>query len=347
MVDKESAFQKNKSGEILLKKSLSRILVGLMVALLAGNSLVLAKKDKKDGAGNADKRAKTEQTDTNTKTKKSDNKARDKASNKADSSKADTNKGYVVDSIKAVIMSEEGTEIITLSDVNRPGLTGAPRTLEDMVFESEVFLDAKKHKILPDDDAVDKYLAGVMQEHNLTAKQLEEIFAQSGYTMKEGREEFRRMHANSSMIEYKIRSNLIIPRKRVEEYYNQNPEYAPDRYLFEYAAVPFESPFVVQGIVNPNLRAEIPWESSFWLSRDEVAEDKQAMLDLQVGEISRPYAADQGWQLYRLKEKQERRLKTLDERYTEIASLLRKPRYLKLLEEYKEFLGTVNSVFYF
>jgi hypothetical protein len=336
----------------VFKKSVPVLVFGVLVNLLVLGSAAFAQEGKNTQSGKANTAAADKASKNKAKNKGSKDKTgKDKKSgpdkNKKSADNSPASNSFVIDTIKAVIMSEEGTEIITLSDVNRPSLTGAPRTIEDMVFESEVFLQAKKHQILPGDKDIDGYLAGVMQEHNLTAKQLEEIFAQSGYTMEEGREEFRKMHATNSMIEYKIRSNLIIPKKRVEEYYEQNPEYAQDRYLFEYAAISFDSPFVVQGIINPSLRTEIPWESSFWLSKDEVAEDKLSMLDLAVGEISRPYAGDQGWQLYRLKEKQERRLKTLDERYTEIAALLRKPRYLKLVEEYKEFLGTVNSVFYF
>ena len=61
-----------------------------------------------------------------------------------------------LDSIVATVMNDEGTEIITLSDTKRPSLSGAPRTVDDMIFELLVFLDALKHKITPDDDAVDK-----------------------------------------------------------------------------------------------------------------------------------------------------------------------------------------------
>lgn len=71
---------------------------------------------------------------------------------------------YLVDSIKAVVYSEDGTEVVTKSDIDRPGLDGSFRTLDDVVLERLMYLDAKRFKILPDEDTIDKHLKAVQRE---------------------------------------------------------------------------------------------------------------------------------------------------------------------------------------
>ena len=92
-----------------------------------------------------------------------------------------------IDTIQAVVFGQGGAQVITRSDVTRPSLSGAPQSLDDLIFERLVFLDAQKYKIVPDEDAVDKYLALVQKENNLTLDQLKEVFASAGYSYEEGR----------------------------------------------------------------------------------------------------------------------------------------------------------------
>src|SRR5437867_1197347 len=73
---------------------------------------------------------------------------------------------YLLDTIQAVVYSEEGAEIVTKSDIDRPGLDGSFRTLEDVVLERLMYLDAKRFKILPDQDTIDKHLKAVQRENN-------------------------------------------------------------------------------------------------------------------------------------------------------------------------------------
>jgi hypothetical protein len=117
-----------------------------------------------------------------------------------------------------VIFGQEGSQVITASDVARPSLAGVQQTLDDIIFERLVYMDAQKYKILSDNDAVDRYLAIVQKENNLTHEQLRDIFSVSGYTYEEGREQFRVLQTVNSMLDFKIRSHVIVPKKQVEAY---------------------------------------------------------------------------------------------------------------------------------
>jgi len=245
-------------------------------------------------------------------------------------------------------MNNEGTLIITQSDIERPSLSGAPRTLDDIVFELLVFLDATKHKIIPDDSAVDRYLETVLKDNNITRKELEELFAQSGYSFEQAREEFKKMQANNTMLHYEITSNLTVPRRKIEEYYQQHPETVETQYYLEYALVPIKTNISIEEQITAIKTSQvipIPWSKPFWITKSELADNKSFIHTLSIGELSVQQNKDE-LEVYRLVDKKAEHLRTLEERYSEIASILRRPRYMELIKEYKEKLFATSSIQY-
>ena len=261
---------------------------------------------------------------------------------------------FVIDTIEAVVLGQYGTEIITRSDIERPSLTGQMRTLDDIVFERLVVLDAVKHKIPMDDDAVDKYLTQIQRDNGLTMDQLNEVFSSAGYTLKEGREQLGLMQTVNTMLDFKVRSGLIVPRKSIEAYYEEHPEKTEARYLVQYARVPFDKGqqedaqyVALQKYAQTGKGSGgIAWSEPFWIAQSEVADDKTFIFDLAVGSISQPQKMHNGFEMYRLKDKKEAQLRTLEERYREIANVLRQPRYQELMQEYREGLFASASILY-
>jgi hypothetical protein len=83
---------------------------------------------------------------------------------------------FLIDKIDAVIFGEEGVEIVTKSEVDRPGLEGGARTLDGVVLERLMYLDAKKYKMLPSEEDVDKHLEGLQRENNLSQDDVKKKF---------------------------------------------------------------------------------------------------------------------------------------------------------------------------
>ena len=203
-----------------------------------------------------------------------------------------------------------------------------------------------------------KYLENVQKDNNITREQLEEIFAQSGYTFEEGRREFKKMQANNIMLDYEIKSNLIVPRKKVEKYFNENPETVEACYQLQYAFIPFiphlsakdQRTMIQESIsLSPTespTQSAIEWTTPFWITKSDLAEEKYFICDLTIGQTSDPQQTSTGFELYRLINKEPERLKTIEERYTEIATILRRPRYVQLVEEYKAKLFATSSIQY-
>ena len=265
------------------------------------------------------------------------------------------NTAFTINKILVSIYTEEDSAIITQLDLEKPTLQGEKRTLEDMIFEKLVFLDAKAHKVVPDEEAIDRHLQGVQRENNLTLDQLKMIFKSAGYTYEEGREQFAVMSTVNSMIDYKIRSRLVVPEKDIEAYYNAHPEMEEPRYYIEMALVPLSSDESLDELKNMlTLYAQgkeeftdVSWGKPFWINKSDLAEDKEFIINLKPEQIAPPYEVSDGFELYRLKKAEQERVKPLETRYKEISDKLRRPRFEQLLTEYKKELFDNASIVYY
>ncbi len=266
----------------------------------------------------------------------------------------DTSNLVLIDQIEVVVYGQ-GVEIITKSDLDRPALGGGFRTKEEIVFEKEVLLDAKKHHLPQDEEAIDAYLAQIQREHNLSQEQLEEIFTSSGYTIQEGREQLQMMQTVNTMLDIKIRSNLIVPRKDVEKYYKENPTIVEATYILERAFVPQSNKIssdkqykvLVEHAQGTKRVTGITWSDQFTLNHSDIAESKNFIYTMKPGEISLPHLVNGGFELFRLVEKTPEYVKSLEDCYRDIVEILRRPKYEELMEKYREHLSKSCSVIYF
>lgn len=259
---------------------------------------------------------------------------------------------YLVDKIEAVVFAPEGTKVITQSELARPGLDGRNRTLDDLILERLLLLDALKFKMIPDDETIDKYLANIQRENNLTLDGLKKIFKSAGYSYEEGREQFGMMSIVNQLLDFKIRSRLIVPEKEVIAYYNENPEAIEATYFIERAIVPY-----IFGKTHEQQQEEIElfikhgigllsidWQAPYWMAHSEFAHDKMFIVDLQPGSISAPQATMDGFELFRVKDSKPAHNRPLEDRYREIVEVLRKPKYEQLMDEYKKQLFDTASI---
>lgn len=260
----------------------------------------------------------------------------------------------LVDTIEAVIYGQEGTELITLSDVSRPPLGGGGlQPLEDHVFGRLMVLDAQKMHAMPTEEEMEKNINTICRENDLTKEQFDEVARSAGYTPEGAREQFRNMHAANKMLDYKVRSKLIVPKKEVEKYCSEHPEWTVPEYQLEYSFVPFS---VRKKIEEQETELQtyaaggkdvlgIAWSEPFWVAKPDISQDHMFITDLKPGEI-KVHHAEKGFELYKLDEFKDAREKTAEERYFEVADILRAPRAEQLMEEYKKSLFDSTSILY-
>jgi hypothetical protein len=266
----------------------------------------------------------------------------------------ETSNLILLDQVDVVIVGHDHTEIITKSDLDRQSLGGGYRTQDDIIFEKIVLIDAKKHQIPDDPEAVEAGFAQMQREHNLTQEDFENIFKAAGYTYEEGRQQFQIMQMVNTMLDIKVRSNLIVPRKDVESYYHEHPEFVEATYTLERLFVPFSTKISKQtqkrkimhyikigkGVLDAQPGVQ------FTISHSEVASKKQFIYTMELGDISMPEEISGGFEMFRLISKTPEYRKTLEESYRDIVDILRRPKYEELLEKYREQLLKNVSIIY-
>ena len=260
-----------------------------------------------------------------------------------------------VDGIKAVFRSSEGTDLILASELERPKLDGSKLSLEDAINDVAFGQEARKYKLWPSPEEVDKQLRMLGEANHKTPKEFEDLMVTLGYTPAEGRNAFAQMNAVNSLIGFKITGSLVVPESDVMAYYNDHPEEESAAYQLEYYVVPFaktqskedQLAYIETAVQKNDPKKIFKWNPPFWINENEIAADKQFILDLEVGQISEPHESMYGYEMFRLASKRPGRLKTLEERYNDIANTLRKPKYGQLLSEFQKGLISNASIIYF
>lgn len=267
---------------------------------------------------------------------------------------------YEVDGIKALMFGycADGsleTIAITKSEITRPGLDGQPKKFEDMIFEYMVYLDARRIGWIFSEEEVDKHWEDVKRQNNLSEEDMQRITAQSGYTVKEAKEQLGRLTAVNQMFDFKVKSGLFVAKREVEDYNKEHPEFKQAEYLVARAVVPF-SDLEPKDIMKERLdtyvqtgkgNVRLAWSEPFWVKHDQVALDKQFIYTMKPGDISMPCETYNGFELFKLVDKKAECLVPLQERYDEIASLLKRPKYEQLLDAYKKELYDRTTIIYY
>ncbi len=142
----------------------------------------------------------------------------------------------VVDRVVAIV----NNDVITLSEVNEAGkplfkriaeqvpsselpaaLQQARRSVIQKLVEKKIIQqEAKKKHITVSNDEVNKAIARILARNHTTMKQLKIQLAAMGMTEKQYRENLRSQILSSKLVNYEIRSKIIIPESKVLDYYN-------------------------------------------------------------------------------------------------------------------------------
>ncbi len=142
----------------------------------------------------------------------------------------------VVDRVVAIV----NNDVITLSEVNEAGkplfqriaeqvpsadlqaaLQQARRSVIQKLIEKKIMLEeAKKKHVTVSDDEVNKAVESILARNHTTMKQLKTQLAAMGMTEKQYRENLRSQILSSKLINYEIRSKIIIPESKVLDYYD-------------------------------------------------------------------------------------------------------------------------------
>ena len=254
----------------------------------------------------------------------------------------------VVDRIEAVVFGPECTDVITLSDVKRPGIEGRLHSLDEHVRGCKIFQDAKaKHLVDPDNN--EKQLKILQRDNDLSDEALDEMLSSMGYKPKEGRDEFAKLTGINSAIAMNVSSKVIISEKEIIDYYNLNPVTLEESYCLQRAEIPALNAASIndlkQQLKNSTLKPS--WSSSYWINHSDIDKEKSFIFTMAKGQV---HVAENKnyYELFRLVDKKEKRLKPLnDAARNAIEKDLQHQKFVVQFEVYNKELDESTAVLLF
>src|ERR1700739_4697332 len=84
------------------------------------------------------------------------------------------------DGIKAVFRGSEGTDLVMFSELNRAKLDGTPASLDDILTDFALAQEAKKYRLWPTPEEIDKQWRMLAESNRKTPKEFEELFVTIG-----------------------------------------------------------------------------------------------------------------------------------------------------------------------
>lgn len=231
--------------------------------------------------------------------------------------------------------------VITQLDAARLSIDGKKRTLDELVMDHLMYCEAVYfyHMIVPE-DAVDKYINSIKEQHHLSDDQLRKMFKEVGYTYEEGRQQLAMGQAIDSLLNFKIRSRLVALEKDVRAYYDEHPEYEEASYKIRKGFIPdtLFSEEELQAVTDVMMKnPAIQWSTSYWLAEDEMTDARKEILKgMKEGGYSRLEQVTGGYEVIKLQTIKPRALRSFEDRYREISGRLQEPQYYRLLEELKK-----------
>lgn len=259
---------------------------------------------------------------------------------------------YTIDKTLAVIYHPESTSIILQSDL-RPGLDGISKTVNQVVLDGLMKLDAQKLKINIGEAEIDRYLAQVQKQNNLSLEDTIKLFKQMGYTYEQGREQLKNMQLIDTLLDYRVKGKVVIDSKDVEKYYTDHPAYEEGYFTVAQAFVSFagSSKHIKKALVNQAIESQeilttTKWNKPFQLKSEDFAKEKEYIKELAQGSVVILNEDDDGITLLHLISKQPKKLISLEERRKEITGILSQERFEKVLKEYQDKLIADSHIKY-
>ena len=259
---------------------------------------------------------------------------------------------YLIDQLRAIVMTTEGTEVVVQSDLERPAITGQMMSLQERIDECAFYLDAVKQKAVATEDQIDRYFAAIQHDNNITLDDLKRTFEMHGLTYTQAREQLGRMQTVNTILELRVMSNVIVPRKDILAHYQDHTFVHDAIYYLQRAVIPFNTDYetqrdhLLQTIQNGESPQDTKWSMIFTLEANEIAQDKAFIKDAAIGQVLFADAGSDGFELYRVVDMLPEQPIPIDECYAQIERILRQPLYEKLLSTYKEKLYERTTVIY-
>src|SRR5437868_189950 len=100
---------------------------------------------------------------------------------------------YLVDETKAILYGPERTRVFTKLETEGLGIDGAQQTVQDLIDRELICQEAFKFKVPVDESFIDRYIASVCSQYNISQEKIPDTF---GFSLEKIRAELRDLYLN-------------------------------------------------------------------------------------------------------------------------------------------------------
>lgn len=246
------------------------------------------------------------------------------------------------------MVAQVNKTIICKSDVDERQLHlgGNSRSLEECIQDELLYQKAKTYNAVMSEEDLEKRLVAVREGYGFGYKTHEEFEAfvrkTGGLSVKRLREQLKRTGAVATLENVLIPRDALVLREDVEAYCAQHPLQKDEEYLLSFATLSKDD-LALDGSISADF--PLVWtELDGWIRKSDLASHMKFVVDMKVGEVSKPALKDSACFVYRLEKKAEKRPLSVDERYAEVEQLLLKGQKAKKEIEVKQRLRDEAAV---
>lgn len=277
--------------------------------------------------------------------------------------------GVVIDKIIATVGVGAEKIVITAGDLNKPSVDNnfEHPTLDLLINQAVLFIEAKKFKlgtytINPSKPEIDAKLESVKKflgVHGANDKQFSEALDEKNLTLSELKEQIFRNVAVSYLLNFSFPAKSSVPMSAIEAYYRKNPESIAEQARLmiaeiesnELLKITKESKDLFKRIDSEKVASKLTFIDLDMIEVSKLDDATRSMIKYSTpGHICIPEISAEDLQskailrVFKIVEKVESRLKTLEERKVEISKIIEAKEKEKLYQNFIEDLKEQVSI---
>lgn len=252
---------------------------------------------------------------------------------------------FLVDRIDCVVCGpERNTPIVDTEITHKSDLNGQKLPVQQLIQQEIIGQQIISEKLPLDSTAADKYVESLKKQNNFTDSDLAELFEGIGRTFAEGLALLNDQYQHEMFVHHKFKSQVVATDDAIKEYHEAHPAYIDGWCNIQLAYTDFndsnkeEIKKQISALIESDKTEQgssIEWSSPVHVFLKDIANDKMFIFDMEPNQIE---IRENGntFELYKLIDKQDSVLKTIEECRSSIVDKLNRNQLEKILEEYNK-----------
>jgi len=241
-----------------------------------------------------------------------------------------------------IIVRVNGRNILA-SDLEMPRINkaGGKFSLDEAIMEELFYQRAAELHMLPTAIDIERQLVAFKIQNNLTEMtdaEFEKELKDSGFSSNMYKNQLGRLMAMENVKRAEVSEKSLITSQEVEAYYQAHKDeagaFTKDRYYLKTCTIEqSEKPLDKQELMS---NKKVTWDDLDWIEKKDLKPEWSFVKEMKKDDISDPIIKENMLEYVLLANKEERRPKTLDERYGEIELQLQEEKRAVLWKKFEQ-----------